>query len=63
MTKHENIFGAERHDRLFELIRQNNLGRASDEHTPEAMDLAQMQRFLKRANRSFDIDSDSDKQG
>ena len=60
MTKHDNIFAELRHERLFELIRQNNLGCADDgNHAPKSLDMMQMQRILKRANRSFGVDIDT----
>ncbi len=48
-----------RHARLFELIRQDNIVRESIYAAPSkaTLDLAQMQRFLKRADRSFDRDN------
>lgn len=48
-----------RHARLFELIRQDNIVREAKLAAPAspALDLGQMQRFLKRADRSFDRDN------
>ena len=49
----------ERHARLFELIRQDNMVQEAKLAAPAALalDLGQMQRFLKRADRSFDRDN------
>ncbi|WP_306114113.1 MULTISPECIES: hypothetical protein [unclassified Roseovarius] len=49
----------ERHARLFELIRQDNMVQEAKLAAPTtpALDLGQMQRFLKRADRSFGRDN------
>ncbi len=60
MTKHAIFSDTLRHGRLFELIRQDNMLKNDAGHPVEAdeLDLAEMQRFLKRANRSFDLNDD-----
>ncbi len=58
MTKHAVFSDTRRHGRLFELIRQDNMVNQKAPNPPEVaeLDLAEMQRFLKRANRSFHPD-------
>ncbi|MEO3414210.1 hypothetical protein AAFO92_06100 [Roseovarius sp. CAU 1744] len=59
MDKPDRIASQLRHARLFELIRQDNILRAANRAAPPREDLerSQIQRFLARADRSFNTDT------
>lgn len=57
MTQSHHTAKAVRYARLFELIRQDNMVQETTEAAPAKsnLNLAQMQRFLKRADKSFEV--------